>query len=166
MALPNNFRILKAQLLKGLAYGPELLQWFRCYLLPPSQHNSHSFIEMSRWFCLCLHLWVRWSWGQEMRAECITRPHSLGWRQGRGRALPHRLPFGSQYSPKDTCLWCRPCITAGLRAFVFLFQKSPWILGAGRSSEEERRQAAETFSLSMQISSCLFLLYVSQPPLF
>lgn len=165
MPFPNNFRSLKAQLLKGLAYGPELLQWFRCYLLPPSQH-IHSFVKTSRWFCLCLHSWVRRSWGQERRAEYITRSHSLGWRQGRGRVMPYRLTFASLYSPRTLVYGAVHVSLLVLGLLLSCFRRAPGTLGAGRSSEEERSQATETFSLSMQISSRLFLLYISQPPLF
>lgn len=158
MALPDHFRRLKARLWKGLARGPELLQQFSCSLLPPSQHDGHSFIGMSRWFCLCLCLWVRQSWDKKCELNTAHVP----------------IPLGEDKAEEDLCLtgWLVvpstvprifvhmvQCITAGLGAFPFIEEP------LGRSLEEERSQATETCHLWMQIILAFFVSYVSYPPL-
>lgn len=159
--LPDRFRSLKAWLLEGLAYSPELLQCLRYYLFPP----RHSSFGRWGWFCLHLRWWVRGSWGRE--ASWIHQcSHSLGWGESRGRALPHSLAFGYQDSPKDTCL-CG--VHGSLLILGLLSQKSPSDARSRKILWKERSQATETFPLSVQLSSCLFFyiyIYIFQSLLF
>lgn len=135
--LPDRFRSLKAWLLEGLAYSPELLQCLRYYLFPP-RHSS-----FGRWGWLCLHLcwWVRGSWGREVSwiHQCS---HSLGWGESRGRALPHSLVLVPRTVPRTLV-----CVESMGHCWSWGFcpRRAPRMRGAGRSFEKRGARPLRPF---------------------
>lgn len=126
VAFPDSFRNLKAWLLKGLAYCPELFQCHRYCLFPP----RHSSIRMWRWFCLHLCFWVRGSWGQETRAEYISVPIHVGEERAEGELcltawllVPSTAPRTLVYVESMDHCW----------SWGFCPRRAPWMWGAGRS---------------------------------
>lgn len=128
VALPGSFRSLKAWLLKGQAYGPQLLQCLRCYLFPP----RHSSTGMWRWFCLHPRLWVTGSWGQGTRAEYISVPIHVGEEKAEeGLCLTAWLLVPRAVPRTFVCVESGSLLLLGL-----LSQRAPQVWRAGGSFEK------------------------------
>lgn len=110
--LPDRFRSLKAWLLEGLAYSPELLQCLRYYLFPP-RHSS-----FGRWGWFCLHLDDESEEaGDEKRAEYISVPIHSGEEKAKEELCLTAWFWFPGQSQGHWSVWS-PWVIADLGAFV------------------------------------------------